>query len=84
MGTTAQLYGKYYLKSPAMSEWPSVSLVLVPTDRPRTVSYQPSIVTMSLSCTLFEIRVRVKHDGTANTDGTAIERADGTDNTGVN
>jgi len=84
MGTTAQLYGKYYLKSPAMSEWPSVSLVLVPTDRPCTVSYQPSIVTMSLSCTLFEIRVRVKHDGTANTDGTAIERADGTANTGVN
>ena len=31
--------------------------------------------------------VRVKHDGTdgtANTDGTAIERADGTANTGVN
>jgi len=28
--------------------------------------------------------VRVKHDGTANTDGTAVERADGTANTGVN
>jgi len=28
--------------------------------------------------------VRVKHDGTANTEGTAVERADGTANTGVN
>jgi len=28
--------------------------------------------------------VSLKHDGTANTDGTAVERADGTTNTGVN
>jgi len=39
---------RHHLKKSAISEWPSKSLVLVSIDRTHVISYQSSIVTISL------------------------------------
>ena len=51
----------------------------VANDNLRCVKQRKCAIAVTL-----KVRVSLKHDGTVNTDGAAIELADGTANTGVN